>query len=120
MKRWFLRFAVAFFVVIFLIVACFPLLAFVLAASDELLIGQIRQSHLRLFTVSSAESKGVGIEWSRRLKGHSDCYRTTVNFLLWEGDTRGQNVEYCACLDQESGSMEPLPLCKISPIQASS
>jgi hypothetical protein len=114
MKRWFLRLALVTFALIWLFFACFPPLALILAVNDEIMIGQEHRSHFRLFMVSSDEHRGVGIEWSRRISERSDCYRSNVNFLLWEGDVGGQNVKFCHCLDQVNGLPEPLPMCDSS------
>jgi hypothetical protein len=111
MKRWFLRLALIAFAFIWLFFACFPPLALILAANDEIMIGTEQRSHIRLFMVRSDGHRGVGIEWSRRMSAHSDCYLSNVNFLLWEGDGTGQNVEFCRCLDQATGLPEPLPMC---------
>lgn len=111
MKRWSLRLALVVFVFIWLLFACFPILALILATNDEIMVGPDQRSHLRLFMVSSDEHKGVGIEWSRCMPAQSGCYLSNVYFLLWEGDAAGQNVEYCRCLDQETGLQEPLPMC---------
>lgn len=109
MKRWFLRLAIVVFVSVWLIIISFPFIAFILAMNNEIMIGPEQGSHVRLFMVSSDEHKGVGIEWSRRIPVHRDCYHTVVKYLLWEGKEAGQDVEFCRCLDQGTGFQEQCP-----------
>jgi hypothetical protein len=92
-------------ILLWLIVMCFPITAFVLATRGEIKIGNNLQSGLRIFLVQGEEAQGVGFDWSRRLKENPQCSKTIVRYLLWEGGDENFNIDYCLCYEQgENGS----------------
>jgi hypothetical protein len=90
-------------VLIWLVIMCLPVLAFVLAIRGELKLGDQEKSHIRVFMVQGAEEDGLGIEWSRRLENGSDCFKSSVRYLLWDGDAEAFNVDYCQCFEKVEG-----------------
>jgi hypothetical protein len=88
---------------IWLMIMCLPILAFVLAIRGELKLGNQEKSHVRLFMVKGAEEDGLGIEWSRKSDISSDCLRSSVRYLLWDGDAEDFNVDYCQCFENGDG-----------------
>ena len=79
-----------------------PLLAFLLAARGELMVGDDQGSNVRLFLVNSDEAKGIGIQRVRK-SSQEDCFQGSVRYLLWEGQDSNLNVDYCTCVDPASG-----------------
>jgi hypothetical protein len=104
MKRWFRRLLYLILVVVWLLFMAFPFAAFTLATNGEMLIGGER--YLRLFLVQEVEANGVGIEWRRGLFQPGNCLRTSVAFLMWEGESEG--LSYCQCFDPVTNA--PLPV----------
>ena len=88
---------------IWLMIMCLPVLAFVLAIRGELKLGDQEKSHIRVFMVQGAEEDGLGIEWSRRPDNSSDCLKSSVRYLLWDGDAEDVNVDYCHCFKNVEG-----------------
>ncbi len=86
-------------IIIWLTLMCFPVLAFLIATRGEIRFGDITRSGIRVHLVQEVEAQGLGIEWSRRTNRQSNCSRTTVRYLLWEGESAGYNTEYCLCYD---------------------
>ncbi len=83
--------------VVWLIVMCLPMLALVLAMRGEMNLGGQENSHVRLFLVQADTEDGIGFEWTRSAANSSKCLKTSVRYLLWEGDTEEVNVDYCQC-----------------------
>ena len=99
MKRWSRRLLFIIFIVLWLILLCFPFTALVLAMSDEITIGAESRSHIRLFLVNSSDHTGLGLEVSRPVRGEEGCYRTDVRYMLWEGREEGLNVSFEECVE---------------------
>ena len=104
MKRWLRRLLYLVVFIVWLLFMVFPFVAFRLATNGEMRLGDER--YLRLFLVQEAEANGVGIEWRRGLFQPGDCLRTSVAFLMWQGDSEG--VSYCQCFDPVTQA--PLPV----------
>jgi hypothetical protein len=104
MKRWLRRLLYLVVFIVWLVVMALPFVAFTLATNEEMRLGDER--YLRLFLVQEAEANGVGIEWRRGLFQPADCLRTSVAFLLWEGESEG--LGYCQCFDPATNA--PLPV----------
>jgi hypothetical protein len=90
-------------VLIWLMIMCLPILAFVLAIRGELKLGDQEKSHIRVFMVQGDEQDGLGIEWSRRPDNSPDCLTSSVRYLLWDGDAEAFNVDYCQCFEKVEG-----------------
>jgi hypothetical protein len=103
-KKWGRRLMYLVIFIVWLLLMAFPFVAFTLATNGEMRIGNER--HLRLFLVQEAEANGIGIEWRRSLFQPGNCLRTSVAFLMWEGESEG--VSYCQCFDPATN--EPLPV----------
>lgn len=95
MRTWLRRFALLLFVIIWLLAMSFPFLAFSLAARGELQFGDNPQRHTRVFLVRGEGIEGVAVERTRPLPDLPTCARTTLTYLMWEGE--GDNVSYCQC-----------------------
>lgn len=108
MKRWLRRFGYLAFVIIWLMVMCFPTFAFVLAANGQLELGSSPRNHLRFFMVNEEDADGLGVEWARPLLGNSSCAKTSVTYFFWEGGEANQNVSFCQCVDPLTDA--PLPV----------
>lgn len=104
MKRWLRRLLYLVVFMLWLLLMVFPFVAFTLATKGELRLGG--ESHLRIFLVQEAEANGVGFEWRRELFQPDDCLRTSVGYLMWEGESEG--VTYCQCFDPTTNA--PLPV----------
>jgi len=92
MNRWLKRLFYLLLLLLWLMVMLFPATAFVLARKGELHLGE----SVRIFMVQADDANGVAIEHSRQV-GNSQCRRTSLTYLLWEGE--GENVVYCQCVD---------------------
>ena len=104
MKRWLRRLLYLVAFIVWLLLMAFPFIAFTLATNGELRLGN--ESYLRLFLVQEAEANGVGFEWRRELFQPDDCLRTSVNFLMWEGES--ERVSYCQCFDPATNEALPV------------
>lgn len=107
MKRWLRRFGYLLFVIIWLMIMCFPTFAFTLAMRQQLQLGGSPGNHLRFFLVQEEQADGIGVEWARPLLGQPGCTKTSINYLFWEGDAANQNVSFCQCVDPQT--KVPLP-----------
>lgn len=109
--RWLKRPFYLFLFVLWLAVMLFPCMAFTLAMNQQVQVGQNERSHVRLFLLQETDSEGVGMVWKRPLLSQAGCYKTSVNYLMWQGD--GENVAYCECVDPQ-GSLTRLeaPACR--------
>ena len=82
----------------------FPFVAFTLATNGELTVGS--ESYLRLFLVQEVDANGVGFEWRREAIQTENCLRTSVGYLMWEGESEG--VSYCQCFDPITNEVLPV------------
>lgn len=90
---------------LWILVMCFPVAAFVLATRGEINFGNSVRSGLRIFLVVEDEAQGVGFEWSRRLKTNPQCSKTRIRYLLWKGRETNPSTDYCLCYELgEDGS----------------
>jgi hypothetical protein len=87
-------------VLLWLAIMCLPIFAFVLATQGQVQVGN--SFRLRVFLLQDVSAQGIGVEWSRPFNGEQNCARTTVRYLIWEGEGTGQNTEYCYCSDPET------------------
>jgi hypothetical protein len=95
MNRWLRRLVYTLITLVWLFVMLLPTAAFVLAARGELRLGSDPQRQVRFFMVQQPDAEGVGVEWTRPLRQHDDCTRTSVRYWLWEGE--GEPVSACRC-----------------------
>lgn len=93
MKRRLRPFLYLVVVVVWLVVMSLPILAFSLAEKEDLRFGE----GIRLFLLHEKDAGGVGVEWKRPLRQQPGCTRTTVTYLMWEGQS--ENTAFCQCSD---------------------
>jgi hypothetical protein len=105
MSRWLRRFIYLLVTLVWLCVMSLPALAFILAIQGQIQMGNDVRHHLRIFMLQDPDVQGIGIEWTRPLRRQPTCSRTTVNYLLWEGE--GEDVAFCQCYDPLTN--DPLP-----------
>lgn len=82
--------------VLWLIIMLCPVFAVVLAARQQIQIGDGPQSHLRIFLLQEPDARGVGVEWARP-SAAAGCAQTSLTYWLWRGE--GQNARFCSCYD---------------------
>lgn len=99
-------------VVIWLVLMSFPILAFTLAIRGEIRIGNNFPSGIRVFLIQEDDVQGIGFEWSRKVNIQTDCSKTTVKYLLWEGAQGGLNADYCWCYDQTDEGPQFIGTCE--------
>lgn len=90
---------------------CFPFLAITLAVRGEIQIGSDTLTGIRIFMLLDNE-KGMGFQLNRKAPNDPNCIRTSIRYLLWEGEKRELNTDYCLCYAQDSG--EFIGNCQIS------
>jgi hypothetical protein len=100
-------------IAVWLLLMTFPVVAFVMANSGQVQIGNIEGSHLRIFLLREMDSEGIGLEWARRDAEHTTCIKTTVRYLVWGGHREATNVNYCRCREPSTGAVETLPACDL-------
>jgi hypothetical protein len=100
-------------IVIWLIVMCFPITAFLLATRGEIHIGSANLSGIRIFLISETQAQGVGFQWDRRLPNDPDCIKSTVRYLLWDGNESGINTDYCWCYDLSGQTPQAVGDCPV-------
>ncbi len=106
MKRWLRRFLYLLIVLIWIAIMSLPFLAVMVAARGQVQLGDDTGRHLRIFLVQQRGAAGIGIENQRPLRQSTDCTKTTVTYLLWEGT--GENASYCQCIDSNTGANLPV------------
>jgi hypothetical protein len=107
------RFGYALIVIVWLALMLLPILAFILAARGELMIGDVQASNIRLFMVNEDEAKGIGFQRVKKVDSESDgCFQTSVKYLLWEGQDSGLNISFCACYDPDTGYADASRTCE--------
>lgn len=92
-------------IIIWLLVMSFPIIAMVLATQQQIQIGDDSRRHVRLFLLQEENAQGVGIEWARPLRENRSCSKTSVNYLLWEGEAKP--ASYCQCFDTLTSTLLP-------------
>ena len=108
MKR---RLAYAAIILVWLVIMCFPMLAFVLAVSGEVRLGDLERGHLRVFMIQEDSNQGLGYQWARKTSDNPICYESTVKYLLWRRDETALDVRYCRCGDPGSSQTTFLAAC---------
>lgn len=93
------------FVLAWLFFISLPLVAFYLAARQQIQIGAEEGSHLRIFLLTDSDAEGIGVEFVRPFPSDPDCIETNVRYFLWSGNP--ENVTFCQCNDPQSNG--PLP-----------
>jgi hypothetical protein len=108
MKPWLRRLSYLAAALLWLLIMSLPLVAFLLAARGQILIGDQSAGHVRLFLLNDADEQGLGVEWVRSAS-EPGCWRGRVTYFLWEGE--GQNAAFCQCADPETGAFVPAAAC---------
>jgi hypothetical protein len=103
MNRWLRRLLIFFIILVWLLIMSFPVVALVLASQEQIQIGADPNRHLRIFLVQEDEADGVGFEWARTSRSNSACTKTSVNYLLWEGEA--EPASFCQCYDPLTGDL---------------
>lgn len=93
------------FILIWLFFISLPILAFVLAARQQIQIGGDEHSHLRIFLLQEKDAEGVGVELARPFSTNPPCSQTNVRFFMWAGDPK--NVTFCQCFDPQTNDYLP-------------
>lgn len=99
-----------FLAIAWLIVMTLPILAFVLAARGEIMVGNDMGSNGRLFMVTEDDLQGIGFQRVTKAS-YEACYRTSVRYLFWEGHSAGLNTDFCTCFDLDNGYAITAPSC---------
>ena len=107
-KAWLKRFGCLLLVLLWLIAMIFPTFAFVLAAQEQIEVGERTGWYVRFFVVDEADGEGIGVESARPFFGENQCVKNNISYLMWEGNTLEQNNSYCQCYDPDTGA--PLPV----------
>ena len=107
------RFGYALIVILWLALLSLPILAFILAARGELMIGDDQASNIRLFLINEDVAKGIGFQRVTKAdNGSEGCFQTSVKYLLWEGQNPGLNTSYCSCHDPDTGYADATKSCE--------
>jgi len=93
--------------IVWLVLMTLPILAFILAARGEIMLGDDSGSNVRLFLVNEDELHGIGFQRANEINSGQECYHISVDYLLWEGDTSEQNIDFCTCYDPDTGYASP-------------
>ena len=113
MNPWLKIIGRSFFIVAWLLVISLPILAFALAARQQLQIGKSEHNHLRIFLLQEKEAEGVGFELVRPFSETPPCDQTSVRYLMWRGSP--ENVTFCHCYDTQDGTSLPAIAGSCSP-----
>jgi hypothetical protein len=98
---------------VWLLIMCLPLFAFVLAVNGEMSWRRGEFAEDRLWLIQEADQRGLGYSRARLVSngepaaGGAICVRTSVIFLLWRGSA--EPVQFCECF--AAGTREPLGEC---------
>lgn len=76
--------------VLWVAIMAFPVVAFRLAREGEINVGQTR-----VFLVDEGNQEGIGFATVRQMRGDPPCRRTTINYIMWRGET--DNNRSCSC-----------------------
>jgi len=90
----------------------FPIIAFVLATRGELGVGEASESGFRVFLLNDNNLQGIGIERRRRINPEDNCFQSTLNFLLWEGENDNLDITFCQCFEDDTGFAAPSQDCQ--------
>jgi hypothetical protein len=93
------------FVLAWLFLISLPMVAFLLAAGQQIQIGGDESSHLRIFLLAENDAEGIGVELVRPFPSSPPCFKTNVRYFLWSGT--GENVSFCQCLDPQANGFLP-------------
>lgn len=105
MKAWLRRIVYFLIILVWLLVMLFPITAVFLSSRGQINIGQNPQRHVRIFMVQEDDGDGIGLEWARKARQQPNCTRTTVRYILWDGDADPST--FTQCFDPITGN--PLP-----------
>lgn len=95
MNRWLRRSIYTLITLVWLFIMLLPAFAFLLAARGQLQVGSSPQNQVRFFMLQQPDAEGIGVEWTRPIRQQDNCSRTSVRYLLWEGE--GESVATCRC-----------------------
>lgn len=104
MKNWLRRLTYLLIIIVWLIIMAFPITAFAVSMRGQLQFGQDNRPHLRLFMVQEEDANGIGIEWAKRPFRHRNCLQTTLQYIMWEGQS--EPATFCQCIDPETEMLQ--------------
>jgi hypothetical protein len=104
MNPWPRRLLYLFLILVWFMLISIPMIAFTLAARQQIQVGPAEGNHVRLFLIQERDAEGIGLE-TRRSAGHdANCMQASVRYLMWAGTP--ENVTYCQCIDTASGELQ--------------
>ena len=83
-----------------------------LAARGELMIGSDQSSNVRVFMVNDDQVEGIGFQRVHTVGSNPGCLKTSVKYLLWEGQNASLNTSFCECYDLETGYVDTTQSCE--------
>lgn len=113
MRKWLRRTIIVILLGLWLIFISLPLFAFMLAARNQLQVGDDPRSHIRIFLVQEQNAEGIGVEWTRPYRPNPACSQTSVNYFMWSGEP--EPVLFCQCYDPETGAPLPVEASRCTP-----
>jgi hypothetical protein len=97
MNPWPRRVAYLLAILVWLLLISLPLVAFTLAARNQIQLGSVENSHIRLFLIQESNVEGIGVEVARPYAVEPTCTETSVRYFMWAGEP--ENVTFCQCRD---------------------
>lgn len=99
-ERWLKRVGAGVGCLLWFIVMCLPLFAFVLAVRGEMTWKRGEFTEDRIWLIQEIEEQGLGWSSAHVISNHEAnggpiCVQTTVRFLMWKGTAEG--AAYCEC-----------------------
>lgn len=91
-------------IVIWLFFITLPILAFALAARQQIQVGS-ETTYVRLTLLQDKDSEGISIETSRPSSFDLACRQISVRYFMWTGQP--ENVDFCHCIDPQTGYTLP-------------
>ncbi len=105
---WLKRLGYFLVIILWLVGMIFPTFAFVLAAQEEIELGNRNGVYVRVFLVREDDGEGVGIESTRPFLGKNQCVKNSITYLFWEGNAPEENNSFCQCYDPDTGDSLPV------------
>jgi hypothetical protein len=92
------------------------LLAFSLMMRGEITIRPSQWLELRIWLVNQRDNQGLGASLTRRMRAGPEpatlvCETIKARFLLWRSDGTARPVDFCECLLEDSGEVQPVSPC---------
>jgi hypothetical protein len=104
MNRWPKYLGLLLIILIWLFFITLPMLAFALAARQQIQVGG-DATYIRLTLLQDQDAEGISVEISRPSPSEPACRQVNVSYFMWTGDP--QNVDFCHCIDPQTGYTLP-------------